>query len=516
MSDSATSATERTSEPWVQQRIHHYIHGREVEGRSERAGKVFNPATGEQVAAVVLGGVDEVDCAVASAHSAFLEWREMSLAKRAEVMFRIRNAVLDQQDAIAQIITREHGKVLGDAKGEIARGLEVIEQSCTIPELLKGGFSEQVSTGIDVYSLRQPLGVVAGITPFNFPVMVPIWMWAPAIASGNTFVLKPSEKNPSASLYIAKLLSESGVPPGVFNVVNGDAVAVDRLLEHSHTAAISSVGATSTARHVYETASRHGKRVQALGGAKNHMVVMPDADVEQASQSAVNAAYGSAGERCMAVSVIVAVGVIGDPLVDRIRARIRNITVGGGNDAQSDMGPLITHEHRERVAGHIDRAKNQGATVVIDGREILPSSGGPDGYFLGPTLLDEVAVDMDCYQEEIFGPILSVVRVDSYQDALRLVNKNPYGNGAALFTRDGSVARRFQFDVEVGMVGINVPIPVPVGYYSFGGWKDSLFGDLGIYGRAGVEFYTRPKVVTSRWPERVYADPGLHFSASGS
>lgn len=515
MSDSVTPAVERAAEREAGKRLHHYIGGVQVEGRSGRTGEVFNPASGEQTGIVDLADAAEVDRAVAAARGAFRGWREMSLSRRSELMFRIRAAFYERQDSIAQIVTDEHGKVLADALGEIARGLEVIETSCTIPELLKGGFTEQASTGVDVYSLRQPLGVVAGVTPFNFPVMVPVWMWAPALAAGNTFVLKPSEKDPSASLYIARLLTEVGVPPGVFNVVQGDAAAVSRLLEHPDVAAISSVGSTPTARHIYEEASRHGKRVQALGGAKNHMVVLPDGDTEQASQAAVNAAYGSAGERCMAVSVVVVVGDIAGPLVDRIRDRIQEISVGEGTDRDSDMGPLVTREHRDRVASYIDGARGQGARVVVDGREISPRSGG-DGFFLGPTLLDHVTATMDCYRDEIFGPVLSVIRVDSYDDALRLVNENPYGNGAALFTCDGGAARRFQFEVEAGMVGINVPIPVPVGYYSFGGWKESLFGDRSIYGKEGVEFYTRPKVVTSRWPDRTDTDPGLHFPVGGS
>ena len=516
VSDAVTTAAERGAEGVTGEPIAHYIDGALVKSHSGRSGEVFNPATGERVGVVGFADPGEVDRAVAAAREAFPAWRAMSLARRSELMFRIRAAVREQREEIAKIITREHGKVLDDALGEIARGLEVIDSSCTIPKLLQGRFSEQASTGVDVYSLRQPVGVAAGVTPFNFPAMVPMWMWGPALAAGNTFVLKPSEKVPSASLYIAQLLSDAGVPPGVFNVVQGDVVAVDRLLEHPDVAAISSVGSTPTARHIYEVASRHGKRVQALGGAKNHMVVLPNADVEHASQSAVNAAYGSAGERCMAVSVVIAVGGIADPLIARIRDRIEDITVGVGTDRESDMGPLITREHRDRVASYIDGAREQGASVEVDGRRIEPPNGGDRGFFLGPTLLDNVAENMDCYRDEIFGPVLSVVRVDRYSDALRLVNENPYGNGAALFTRDGAAARSFQFDVEAGMVGINVPIPVPVGYFSFGGWKDSLFGDRSIYGEEGVEFYTRPKVVTSRWPDREHIDPGFHFPMSGN
>jgi malonate-semialdehyde dehydrogenase (acetylating)/methylmalonate-semialdehyde dehydrogenase len=398
--------------------------------------------------------------------------------------------------------------VLSDALGEVARGLEVIEYACGIPTLLKGDFSEQASTGVDVYSIRQPLGVVAGITPFNFPAMVPMWMWAPALACGNCFVLKPSEKDPSASLYVAELLKEAGVPDGVFNVVMGDKVAVDRLLEHPGLAAVSFVGSTPIARYIYETGTKNGKRVQALGGAKNHMVVLPDADIDMAADAAVSAGYGSAGERCMAVSVVVAVGDAADPLVEAIKQRLPEVKVGPGLDPGSEMGPLITREHRDKVASYIDRGREQGATVVADGRE---QEVDGDGFFLGVSLLDDVTPEMDAYRDEIFGPVLSVVRAETYDEALRLVNDNPYGNGVAIFTRDGGVARQFQFDVNVGMVGVNVPIPVPVAYYSFGGWKSSLFGDSHAYGPESIHFYTRGKVVTSRWPDPATSKVDLGF-----
>jgi malonate-semialdehyde dehydrogenase (acetylating)/methylmalonate-semialdehyde dehydrogenase len=398
--------------------------------------------------------------------------------------------------------------VLSDAMGEVARGIEVIEFCCGIPTLLKGGFSEQASTGIDVYSIRQPLGVCAGITPFNFPAMVPMWMWAPALACGNTFVLKPSEKDPSASIYTAELLKEAGIPDGVFNVVHGDKVTVDAILEHDDIAAVSFVGSTPIARYVYETGTSHGKRVQALGGAKNHMIVLPDADIDMAADAAVSAGYGSAGERCMAVSMLVAVGDAGDELVGAIKERLPKVKVGDGMQPDSEMGPLVTREHRDKVASYIDRGRDAGATVVTDGRESAPDNGG---FFLGVTLLDDVKPEMDVYKDEIFGPVLGVTRVGTYDEAVRLVNENPYGNGVAIFTRDGGVARQFQFDVNVGMVGINVPIPVPVAYYSFGGWKNSLFGDLHIYGPEGIQFYTRGKVVTSRWPDPATSKVDLGF-----
>ena len=485
--------------------INHWISGAAHPGRSGRSGPVFNPATGEQSGAVDLATVEEVDLAVQAARRALPDWRALSLARRAELFFAIRELFHARREDLARHLTAEHGKVLSDALGEVTRGLEVIEFCCGIPHLLKGGMSEQASSGVDVYSIRQPLGVVAGITPFNFPAMVPMWMWAPALACGNTFVLKPSEKDPSASLYTAELLKEAGLPDGVFNVINGDKVAVDALLGHPDVAAVSFVGSTPIAKYVYETATANGKRCQALGGAKNHMVVLPDADVEMAADAAVSAAYGSAGERCMAVSLLVAVGDVADPLVEAIKQRIPKVKVGDGMDAASEMGPLITREHRDKVASYI--GSDEGATVVVDGRDGCPD----DGFFLAPTLIDRVEPGMRAYDDEIFGPVLSVTRVSSYDEAVRLVNESPYGNGTALFTRDGGAARRFQFEVQAGMVGINVPIPVPVAYYSFGGWKASLFGDRHIYGPEGIDFYTRSKVVTSRWPDPATSNVDLGF-----
>ncbi|HEY9458977.1 MAG TPA: CoA-acylating methylmalonate-semialdehyde dehydrogenase, partial [Gaiella sp.] len=463
---------------------------------------------GVQTGAVDLASVEEVDAAVQSAERALPGWRSTSIAKRAELFFAIRELFHAHREDLAKLLTAEHGKVLSDAMGEVARGLEVIEYACGIPTLLKGEFSEQASTGVDVYSIRQPVGVVAGITPFNFPAMVPMWMWAPAVACGNCFILKPSEKDPSASLLTAELLKEAGLPDGVFNVVHGDKVAVDAILEHPGIGAVSFVGSTSIARYIYETGTRHGKRVQALGGAKNHMIVLPDADVEMAADAAVSAGYGSAGERCMAVSVLVAVGDVADPLVEAIKERLPKVKVGDGMEPGSEMGPLVTREHRDKVASYIESGAGQGATVVADGRETAPDG---DGFFLGVSLLDDVTPEMDAYKDEIFGPVLSVVRAKSYDEAVSLVNDNPYGNGVALFTRDGGAARRFQFDVNAGMVGINVPIPVPVAYYSFGGWKASLFGDSHAYGPESIHFYTRGKVVTSRWPDPATSKVDLGF-----
>jgi len=488
--------------------IGHWIGGGTVRSDSGRRGPVYNPATGEQTGEVDFATVEEVDRAVQAAREAFPAWRSLSLSRRADLMFRVHQLVLAHREDLARLLTAEHGKVLSDALGEVQRGIEVIEYVCGIPTLLKGDYSEQASTGIDVYSIRQPLGVVAGITPFNFPAMVPMWMWAPALACGNTFVLKPSEKDPSASVLTAELLKEAGVPDGVFNVVQGDKLAVDALLEHPDVAAISFVGSTPIARYVYENGTRAGKRVQALGGAKNHMIVLPDADIDMAADAAVSAGYGSAGERCMAVSVVVAVGDAADPLVDAIRKRLPKVKVGDGLDPSSEMGPLVTREHRDKVASYLESGREQGAKVVADGRETAPDG---DGFFLGVSLLDDVTPEMDAYRDEIFGPVLSVVRVPTYDEALRLVNENPYGNGVALFTRDGGVARQFQFDVNVGMVGINVPIPVPVAYYSFGGWKSSLFGDRHIYGPEGIDFYTRTKAVTSRWPDPATSKVDLGF-----
>ncbi len=489
-------------------RIVHWIEGGPVEGTSGRSGPVYNPATGRQTGEVDFATPAEVDAAVQAAKRAFPAWRALSLSRRTKLLFRIRQLVDENREEIAKLLTAEHGKVLSDAKGEVERGLEVIEFCCGIPQLLKGQFSEQASTGIDVYSIRQPLGVVGGITPFNFPAMVPMWMWAPALACGNTFVLKPSEKDPSASIFTAELLKEAGVPDGVFNVVHGDKVAVDALLEHPDVAAISFVGSTPIARYVYETATRHGKRCQALGGAKNHLIVLPDADIDMAADAAVSAAYGSAGERCMAISQVVAVGDVADPLIEAIKERIPKVKVGDGMDPSSEMGPLVTREHRDKVASYIDKGREEGAKVLVDGRETAPAG---DGFWLGATLLDEVEPDTTVYRDEIFGPVLGITRVATYEEAVRLVNENPYGNGTAIFTRDGGVAREFQFDVQAGMVGINVPIPVPVAYYSFGGWKASLFGDTHIYGPEGIQFYTRGKVVTARWPDPATSKIDLGF-----
>jgi malonate-semialdehyde dehydrogenase (acetylating) / methylmalonate-semialdehyde dehydrogenase len=489
-------------------RISHWIGGESVEGTSGRSGPVYDPAKGIQAAEVDFASVEEIDRAVQAAKTAFPAWRAMSLSRRTELFFRVRQLVDEHREDIAKLLTAEHGKVLSDAKGEVARGLEVIEYCCGIPELLKGEFSEQASSGIDVYSIRQPLGVVAGITPFNFPAMVPMWMWAPALACGNTFVLKPSEKDPSASIYTAELLKEAGVPDGVFNVVHGDKVAVDAILEHPEIKAVSFVGSTPIARYVYETATKHGKRAQALGGAKNHMIVLPDADVDMAADAAVSAAYGSAGERCMAISQVVAVGDVADRFIEAVKARIPKVKVGDGMQPDSEMGPLVTREHRDKVASYVAGAAGEGGTIVVDGRESAPEG---DGFWLGVSLLDDLKPGMKAYDDEIFGPVLGVTRVDTYDEAVTLVNENPYGNGTAIFTRDGGVARKFQFEVQAGMVGINVPIPVPVAYYSFGGWKASLFGDTHIYGPEGISFYTRGKVVTSRWPDPATSKVDLGF-----
>ena len=494
--------TETIEAPAALRQINHWIGGRSVAGTSGRKGPVFNPALGRQSGEVDFATMEEIDAAVQAAKAAFVTWREVSLAKRAELFFRIRELVHERRDEMARILTSEHGKVLSDATGEVTRGLEVIEFCCGLPTLLKSEFSEQASTGIDVYSIRQPLGVVAGITPFNFPAMVPMWMWAPAIACGNTFVLKPSEKDPSASVWAAELLKEAGLPDGVFNVVHGDKVAVDAVLDHPDISAVSFVGSTPIARYVYEKATANGKRCQALGGAKNHMIVLPDADIDMAADAAVSAAYGSAGERCMAVSMLVAVGAVADPLIEAIKERIPKVKVGDGLDPSSEMGPLITREHREKVASYLDEGK-----VLVDGRENCPD----EGFFLAPSLIDDLKPGMRAYEDEIFGPVLGVTRVDTYDEAVRLVNESPYGNGTAIFTRDGGVARQFQFDAQAGMVGINVPIPVPVAYYSFGGWKGSLFGDRHIYGPEGIDFYTRGKVVTSRWPDPATSKVDLGF-----
>ena len=488
--------------------IPHWIDGKRTPGTSGRSGPVFNPATGQQTGAVDFASTAEVDAVVASAKAAAAEWRHAPLSRRTSILFKFRELLAAHADELGAILTSEHGKVRADAAGELARGLENVEFACGVPQLLKGGFSEQAATGVDVYSIRQPLGVVAGITPFNFPAMVPLWMCANAIACGNAFVLKPSEKDPSASLLLAELWKQAGLPDGVFSVVQGDREAVEAILAHPDIAAVSFVGSTPIARHIYVTGTANGKRVQALGGAKNHMVVLPDADVDLAADAAVSAAYGSAGERCMAISVAVAVGDVGDRLVDAIAARLPKLRVGDGNDPDSEMGPLITAVHRDSVAAHIAEGAASGATVVVDGREAdLPA----DGFFLGVTLLDNVRPDQSVYTDEIFGPVLCVVRAETYDEALGLINSNPYANGTAIFTRDGGAARQFQFDVEVGMVGINVPIPVPVSYYSFGGWKASLFGDTHMYGPEGINFYTRGKVVTSRWPDPATSTVDLGF-----
>ena len=488
--------------------IDHWINGALVPSTSGRTSPVYNPATGKQQASVGLASVAEVDAAVAAAKEAFKSWRLASLSKRSEIMFAFRELANANRPKIIELISIEHGKVPSDAAGELARGMENIEFACGIPALLKGGFSEQVSGGVDVYSIKQPLGVVAGITPFNFPAMVPMWMFANAIATGNCFILKPSEKDPSVALYLAELLSQAGLPPGVFTVLQGDKVAVDAILNHPDIAAVSFVGSTPIAKYIYTTGTANGKRVQALGGAKNHMIVLPDADINMAADAAVSAAYGSAGERCMAVSVVVAVGTIGDAIVDAIAVRLPKLRVGPGTDPDAEMGPLITGEHRDKVASYLAGAASEGATMVVDGRDDdLPA----EGFFLGASLVDNVKPGMKVYDDEIFGPVLVVTRVDTYEEAVALINEHQYGNGTAIFTRDGGAARQFQFDINVGMVGINVPIPVPVAYYSFGGWKASLFGDSNMYGPAGIEFYTRTKTVTSRWPDPATSSVDLGF-----
>jgi malonate-semialdehyde dehydrogenase (acetylating)/methylmalonate-semialdehyde dehydrogenase len=456
---------------------------------------------------VAFGNTATVDSAVSAATAAFAEWRHSSLTKRTQVLFAFRELVAQNKEKIAALITAEHGKVLSDAAGEVTRGLEVVEFACGIPHLLKGGFSEEVSTGVDVYSIRQALGPVAIISPFNFPAMVPMWFFPVAIACGNTVVVKPSEKDPSAAMFMAQLWKEAGLPDGVFNIVHGDKEVVDALLVHPGIKSISFVGSTPIARYVYETGTKAGKRVQALGGAKNHMIVLPDSDLELAADAAINAGFGSAGERCMAISAIVAVEPIGNALVARIKSRMANIVTGDGTKG-SDMGPLVTAVHRDKVASYIEAGAKEGATVVVDGRDLKVDG---DGFFLGPTLLDNVTSKMSVYTDEIFGPVLSIIRVNTYDEALNLVNSHQYGNGTAIFTNDGGAARRFQNEVEVGMVGINVPIPVPMAYYSFGGWKNSLFGDSHAHGTEGVHFFTRGKVVTSRWLDPSHGGINLGF-----
>ncbi|MEY9213518.1 CoA-acylating methylmalonate-semialdehyde dehydrogenase [Thermobifida halotolerans] len=495
--------------------VSHWIGGKPWSGPAERRGDIHNPATGRVSGTVDLAGAAEVEAAVAAAKAAFPGWRDTSLSRRTEILFAFRELVRSHRDELARTISAEHGKVVSDALGEVSRGLEVVEFACGIPHLLKGGYSENVSTRVDAYSILQPLGVVTGITPFNFPAMVPMWMFPVAIACGNTFVLKPSEKDPSASVRLAELWAEAGLPDGVFNVVHGAKEAVDALLTHEDVRAVSFVGSTPIARHVYSTAAAHGKRVQALGGAKNHMVVLPDADPDLAADAAVSAGFGSAGERCMAISAVVAVGGIADDLLAGIRERVGRLRVGPGDDARSEMGPLVTREHRDRVASYLESGVREGATLAVDGR-VHPVIGGErDGFWLGPSVLDHVTPEMSCYRDEIFGPVLSVLRVDSYEEAVDLVNTNPYGNGTAIFTNDGGAARRFQNEVEVGMVGINVPIPVPMAYYSFGGWKNSLFGDSHAHGTEGVHFYTRTKAVTARWLDPSHGGVNLGFPTNG-
>ncbi len=490
--------------------VTHWIGGKPWTGDAAQRGDIFNPATGQVTGTVDFAGAAEAGAAVAAAAGALPDWRETSLVKRAGVMFAFRELIRSHQDELAALITQEHGKVAADAAGEVARGLEVVDFACGIPHLLKGAFSENVSAGVDAYSIRQPVGVVAGITPFNFPAMVPMWMFPIALACGNTFVLKPSEKDPSASVRLAELLAEAGLPDGVFNVVHGSKDAVDALLTHPDVRAVSFVGSTPIARYVSEHGTAAGKRVQALGGAKNHMLVLPDADLDLAADAAVSAGFGSAGERCMAISVVVAVDPVGDELVARISERIARLRVGPGDDAASEMGPLVTGAHRDKVASYLDSGAADGAVLAVDGRQHA-IEGPAEGFWLGPSVLDHVRPAMSCYADEIFGPVLSVVRAASYAEALDVINGNPYGNGTAIFTSDGGAARRFTHEVEVGMVGINVPIPVPMAFYSFGGWKSSLFGDTHVHGTEGVHFYTRGKAVTSRWLDPSHGGVNLGF-----
>ena len=489
--------------------LDHWVNGAPYAGTSTRTGDVFDPAKGTVQKHVRFGSAADVDAAVAAASKAFTDWGNSSIARRMQVMFAFRELLNARKDELAQILTAEHGKVLSDAAGEIARGLEVVEFACTMPHLLKGAMSDQVSTDVDVYTLKRALGVVGIISPFNFPAMVPMWFFPIAIAAGNTVVLKPSEKDPSAANWMAALMSEAGLPDGVFNVVHGDKEAVDALLVHPDVASISFVGSTPIAQYVYETGTAHGKRVQALGGAKNHMLVLPDADLDLVADSAVNAGFGSAGERCMAVSVVLAVDTIADPLIEKITQRMATLRTGDGRRG-CDMGPLITGAHRDKVASYVDRASADGAEVVVDGRD-GEFDGEPDGFWLGPTLIDKVPTSSAVYTDEIFGPVLSVVRVSGYTEGLELINSGPYGNGTAIFTNDGGAARRFQREVEVGMVGVNVPIPVPVAYHSFGGWKASIFGDAKAYGPQGVDFFTREKAVTARWLDPSHGGLNLGF-----
>ena len=487
--------------------ITHWINGKTFDDSAKRHGEIFNPATGEVSKKVAFGTAATVDVAVKAATDAFAEWRHSSLTKRVNVLFAFRELVNTNKEKIAALITAEHGKVLSDAAGEVTRGLEVVEFACGIPHLLKGGFSEEVSTGVDVYSIRQALGPVAIISPFNFPAMVPMWFFPVAIACGNTVIVKPSEKDPSAAMFLAQLWKEAGLPDGVFNVVHGDKEVVDAILTHPGIKSVSFVGSTPIAKYVYETGTKSGKRVQALGGAKNHMVVLPDADLDLAADAAINAGFGSAGERCMAISALVVVEPVADELVAKIKERAVKLKTGDGTKG-ADMGPLVTQVHRDKVASYVDAGEKEGATIVVDGRTVNP---GGNGFWLGPTLFDHVTPKMSIYNDEIFGPVLSVIRVKSYDEALALVNSHQYGNGTAIFTNDGGAARRYQNEVEVGMVGINVPIPVPMAYYSFGGWKNSLFGDSHAHGTEGVHFFTRGKVVTSRWLDPSHGGINLGF-----
>ena len=491
-------------------KIQHWVGGQPSAGSSPRTSAVYDPATGEQQAEVLLASKADVEQVVATAAAAFASWSQASLSTRTKVMFAFRQLVVEHMDELAAIISAEHGKVLSDACGEVQRGLEVVEFACGIPQLLKGEYSDQASSGVDVFSFREPLGVVAGITPFNFPIMVPMWMHPVAIACGNTFVLKPSERDPGVSQLVAQLYAEAGLPAGVFNVVNGDKEAVDALLDAPGVAAVSFVGSTPIARYIHERGTAAGKRVQALGGAKNHAIVLPDADLDFTSDHLVSAAFGSAGERCMAVSAAVAVGGVGEDLLAAVSEKAGQVKVGPGRDPDSEMGPVISSAARERILGLIDAGESQGAKVAVDGRGLVVP-GHEGGYFVGPTVLDGVTTSMDAYREEIFGPVLSLLRSPSVDEAIELVNANPYGNGTAIFTSSGEAARRFQRGVKVGMIGINVPIPVPMAYYSFGGWKDSLFGDKHVHGPEGVSFYTRAKVVTSRWPQ-VSAPSGASYA----
>ena len=491
--------------------IEHWIGGHTTAGASTRMADVWNPATGQVQATVLLAESADVDAAVQSAKKAFDSWFDVSITRRARIMFAFRELINSHLDELARIVSDEHGKVLSDARGEVIRGMEVVEFACGIPQLLKGEFSEQVSTDVDAYSFRQPLGVCAGITPFNFPAMVPMWMHPIAIASGNTFVLKPSERDPSASNLIAELYAEAGLPDGVFNVVHGDKVAVDAILDHPDIAAVSFVGSTPIAKYVHERATARGKRVQALGGAKNHAVVLPDADMDFAADNISAGGYGSAGERCMAISAVVAVGTAGDALVAKLKQKAEAVKVGPGNDDTNDMGPIVTSQSRDRIVGYVDSGEKAGAQLVVDGRGLIVD-GHEEGFFVGPTLFDHVGTEMDIYTDEIFGPVLSVVRVETLDEAITLVNANPFGNGVAIFTSSGYAAQRFQRLVHVGMIGINVPVPVPMAFYSFGGWKDSLFGDTHMHGAEGVRFYTRGKAVTSRWPSGGLSEQAsLHF-----